>query len=55
MKFFVEFASQKGFDPLVLDNWKNIRKKELIKQVGRETIILIKIIQIILREEAVCY
>ncbi len=32
-KFFIEFASQKGFDPLVAANWKNVRCSEMIKQV----------------------
>ncbi len=32
-KFFADFASQKGFDPLVAVNWKNVRYKEMIKQV----------------------
>ncbi len=31
-KFFVEFASQKGFDPLVPENWKNVKYKELFKK-----------------------
>ncbi len=34
--YFIEFASQKGFDPLVAINWENIRYKEIIKQVKRE-------------------
>ncbi len=34
-KFFIEFASQRGFDPLVPDNWKKIKRKELIEQVGK--------------------
>ncbi len=35
-KFFSEFASKKGFDPLVLANWKNIKKIALIKKVGKK-------------------
>ncbi len=30
-KFFVEFASQKGFDPLVAANWKNVQSREMRK------------------------
>ncbi len=36
-KFFIEFASQKGFDPLVAINWQNVQYKE-IKQVKRKRI-----------------
>ncbi len=32
-KFFIEFASQKGFDPLVPEHWEKIQKREMIKQV----------------------
>ncbi len=32
-KYFVDFASQKRFDPLVAVNWENIRRHEMIKQV----------------------
>ncbi len=28
-KFFIEFAVQKGFDPLLAVNWKNIRCKQV--------------------------
>ncbi len=31
--FFIEFATQKGFDPLVAVNWENIQLKEIPKQV----------------------
>ncbi len=31
-KFFIEFATQKGFDPLVPENWRNITRKELAKK-----------------------
>ncbi len=34
--FFVEFALQKGFDPLVAVNWENIQNTEIIKQVRRK-------------------
>jgi len=33
-KFFCEFAAERGFDPLVVENWQNTMKKELdAKQV----------------------
>ncbi len=32
--FFIEFASQKGFDPLVYGNWDK-RKKEIIARVSQ--------------------
>ncbi len=32
-KFFVDFATQKGFDPLVSTNWENIQYKEILKKV----------------------
>ncbi len=35
-KFFIEFASQIGFDPLVAANWKNVQRREMIKQVMQE-------------------
>ncbi len=35
-KFFVEFATQKGFDPLVASNWENIQYREMVKKVKRE-------------------
>ncbi len=35
-KFFFEFALLKGFDPLVAVNWKNIRYRDMIKQVKRK-------------------
>ncbi len=34
--FFIEFAAQKGFDPLVAINWENIRYKEILNQVKRK-------------------
>ncbi len=34
-KFFIEFASQKGFDPLIPENWDNITKEDISKQVRR--------------------
>ncbi len=37
-KFFIEFASQKGFDPLVPTNWENVQRREMIKQVKRKKI-----------------
>ncbi len=30
-KFFSEFASQKGFDPLVAVNWENVQYREMVK------------------------
>ncbi len=44
-KFFIEFASQKGFDPLILENWdkmttigfrKQVRKKRRYGGLGRK-------------------
>ncbi len=32
-KFFIEFASQKGFDPLVPENWDKINIADIRKQV----------------------
>ncbi len=32
----MEFATQKGFDPLVAINWENIKFKEILKQVGKK-------------------
>ncbi len=32
-QFLIEFASKKGFDPLVPDTWKKIKRKEVIEQV----------------------
>ncbi len=37
-KFFIEFASQKGFDLLVPANWDKIRKEDIIKQVRKKYI-----------------
>ncbi len=37
-KFFIEFATQKGFDPLVAINWENIQNTEIIKQVKRKVL-----------------
>ncbi len=34
--FFVDFATQKGFDPLVAINWENIQYREILKQVRRK-------------------
>ncbi len=37
--FFIEFASQKGFDPFVHDNWDNVTYKDIhekVKKIGRE-------------------
>ncbi len=31
--FFIEFALQKKFDPMVTGNWKNVQYKDMIKQV----------------------
>ncbi len=28
---FIEFASQKGFDPLVAKNWENVQYREICK------------------------
>ncbi len=35
-KFFIAFASQKGFDPLVAVSWENIQYREMVKQVKRK-------------------
>ncbi len=32
-KFFIELASQNGFDPLVPKNWDKITKKHITKKV----------------------
>ncbi len=32
----MEFALQKGFDPLVPENWDKINVKSFVKQVGNE-------------------
>ncbi len=32
-KFFVEFALQKGFDPLLPENWNNVKTKDILEQV----------------------
>ncbi len=32
-KFFIEFATQKGFDPLVAENWNKVTAKDIKKQV----------------------
>ncbi len=34
--FFIKFASQKGFDPLVAVNWENVKRRDIIKQVKRK-------------------
>ncbi len=34
--FFIEFASQKGFDPLVSENWDKITTKAIVKQVEKK-------------------
>ncbi len=31
--FFTDFASKRGFDPLVYENWRNVKKKEILQQV----------------------
>ncbi len=33
--FFIEFASQNGFDPLVYGNWDKVTKEDIIKQVRK--------------------
>ncbi len=35
-KFFTEFAARKGFDPLVSENWDNIKIEDIIKQVRKK-------------------
>ncbi len=37
-KFFVDFATQKGFDPLVAENWENVQYRKIIKQVRKNLI-----------------
>ncbi len=32
-KFFLQFSKQKGFDPLIAENWDKITKKDIINQV----------------------
>ncbi len=34
-KFFIEFASQKGFDPLVTENWNKVKPTEILQQVKK--------------------
>ncbi len=37
--FFIEFAAQKGFDPLLAENWENVQiRKEVNKQVKKKKI-----------------
>ncbi len=31
--FFVEFATKKGFDPLVAENWNIVKTKDILEQV----------------------
>ncbi len=33
--FFIKFATLNGFDPLVSENWENIKTVEMIKQVEK--------------------
>ncbi len=33
--YFIKFAIQNRFDPLVAESWENIKRKEMIKQVKR--------------------
>ncbi len=35
-KFFIDFASHKGFDPLVPENWNNISTEDIVKQVRKD-------------------
>jgi len=35
IQFFVEFAKEQGFDPLVPDNWYNVTQKQIISKGGR--------------------
>ncbi len=35
-KFFIGFASQKGFDPLVPENWEHVDRMEVSKKVKRK-------------------
>ncbi len=35
-KFFIEFASQKGFDPLVASNWENVQYQEILKEIKKK-------------------
>lgn len=32
-QFFIDFAKEKGFDPMVPDNWKNVTQSQ-IKEKG---------------------
>ncbi len=32
--FFIEFASTKGFDPLIPSNWKNVTYRDIIEHGG---------------------
>ncbi len=56
-QIFIEFAAHKGFDPLVPDNWKNIKKIDFIKQVRKRKLAkfyeIEKILKILFREEGV--
>ncbi len=49
-KFFIEFASQKGFDALVPENWNKIKKEDIMKQVRKKgtTLSVVKFLIIIL-------
>jgi len=39
-KFFLDFAAEKGFDPYVPENWRNVTYTELReKKVSKEIII----------------
>ncbi len=33
--FLIEFASQKGFDPLLPENWKNVKYRDVLKKVTK--------------------
>ncbi len=35
-KFFIEFATQKGFNPLVPENWDKITIEDMNKQVRKK-------------------
>ncbi len=39
-KFFIEFASQKGFDPLELKNWDKIKALDFRKEVIIKCVIM---------------
>ncbi len=56
-KFLIEFAAQKGFDPLIPENWKNVTTSEIRKQVIKrgETVntVIYKLMQVPTSEKIV--